>query len=174
MVKDQLASIRAPALQMLEPAGRNTAAAVAAIATETEDPVLLILPSDHSIGDLAAFGDAVTRAAQVAAAGYLVTFGIRPNRPDTGFGYIERGELIDEATGAYRIARFVEKPPVAAAQALIATGRACWNSGMFAFRSRRLIREMNYCARTSLPPRARRWNPRQTIWASSALAGRPS
>lgn len=144
LVADQLATIHAEALQMLEPAGRNTAAAVAAaaIATEAEDPILVVLSSDHAIGDLAAFGDAVRRAASLADAGYLVTFGISPTHAETGFGYIERGDPLREDPAAFGIARFVEKPPADRAQALIDTGRAYWNSGMFAFRSRRLVEEM--------------------------------
>jgi len=144
LVADQLAAINSQALQILEPIGRNTAAAVAvaAIATERENPVLLVLPSDHAISDLAAFGDGVRCAAQLADLGYLVTFGIRPTGPETGFGYIERGAPIAAVTGAFSIARFVEKPPAAEAAALIGTGRVYWNSGMFAFRSRRLIEEM--------------------------------
>ncbi len=144
LVAGQLAAVHAVALQVLEPEGRNTAAAVAAAAVvaESEDPVLLVLSSDHAISDLKAFGEAVTRAAALANAGYLVTFGIRPTHPETGFGYIERGEPIAGASGAYHIERFVEKPPVERAQALIDTGHAYWNSGMFAFRSSRLIEEM--------------------------------
>jgi mannose-1-phosphate guanylyltransferase/mannose-6-phosphate isomerase len=144
LVADQLATIHVAALQVLEPAGRNTAAAVAvaAVATEAGDPVLLVLASDHAISNLEAFGDAVRRAAELADEGYLVTFGIRPTNPETGFGYIERGEPIVGASAAYHIARFVEKPPVERAQALIDTSCAYWNSGMFAFRSRRLIEEM--------------------------------
>jgi mannose-1-phosphate guanylyltransferase/mannose-1-phosphate guanylyltransferase/mannose-6-phosphate isomerase len=144
LVADQLAAINSRALQILEPIGRNTAAAVAvaAIATERENPVLLVLPSDHAISDLAGFGDGVNRAAQLADLGYLVTFGIQPAGPETGFGYIERGVPIPDVTGAFSIARFVEKPPAAEAAALIRTGRVYWNSGMFAFRSRRLIEEM--------------------------------
>ena len=145
LVADQLAAINSRALQILEPVGRNTAAAVAvaAIATEAENPVLLILPSDHAISDLAAFGDGVRRAAQLADSGYLVTFGILPTRPETGFGYIERGAPILDVDGAYDIARFVEKPPAPEARALMETGRTYWNSGMFAFRARRLIEEMD-------------------------------
>ena len=144
LVADQLSAIHATALQVLEPAGRNTAAAVAAtaIAVEAEDPVLLVLSSDHAIGDLEAFRDAARHAAELADKGFLVTFGIQPTHPETGFGYIERGAPIDESSAAYRIARFVEKPPAEQARALIDTGRAYWNSGMFAFRASRLIEEL--------------------------------
>ncbi|MEI6723851.1 MAG: mannose-1-phosphate guanylyltransferase/mannose-6-phosphate isomerase, partial [Betaproteobacteria bacterium] len=130
--------------QVLEPAGRNTAAAVAAaaIAVEAEDPVLLVLSSDHAIGDLEAFREAARHAAELADKGFLVTFGIQPTHPETGFGYIERGAPIEGSPVAYRIARFVEKPPAEQARALIDTGRAYWNSGMFAFRASRLIEEL--------------------------------
>ena len=145
LVADQVASIGQSALVMLEPVGRNTAAAVAAAAVvaEADDPVLLVLSSDHAIGELEAFGAAVEQAAALAASGYLVTFGIPPAAPETGFGYIQRGEAIAGTDGAFRIARFVEKPPAERAQALIDTGKAYWNSGMFAFRASRLIEEMH-------------------------------
>lgn len=144
LVADQLSAIHATALQVLEPAGRNTAAAVAAaaIAVEAEDPVLLVLSSDHAIGDLEAFREAAKHAAELADKGFLVTFGIQPTHPETGFGYIERGAPIEGSPVAYRIARFVEKPPAEQARALIDTGRAYWNSGMFAFRASRLIEEL--------------------------------
>jgi mannose-1-phosphate guanylyltransferase/mannose-6-phosphate isomerase len=144
LVADQLAAIDSRALQILEPVGRNTAAAVAvaALATELENPVLLVLPSDHAISNLAAFGDDIGRAAKLADIGYLVTFGIKPSRPETGFGYIERGAPISDVAGAFDIARFVEKPPAFEAGVLIKSGRAYWNSGMFAFRSKRLIEEL--------------------------------
>lgn len=144
LVADQLSAIHATALQVLEPAGRNTAAAVAAaaIAVEAEDPVLLVLSSDHAIGDLEAFREAARHAAELASKGFLVTFGIQPTHPETGFGYIERGAPIEGSPVAYRIARFVEKPPAEQARALIDTGRAYWNSGMFAFRASRLIEEL--------------------------------
>ena len=144
LVADQLVAINSKALQILEPVGRNTAAAVAvaAIACEAENPVLLILPSDHAIGDMATFGNAVRQAVLLADAGYLATFGIRPTRPETGFGYIVQGEPIAEVPGAFAINRFVEKPPVREAGDLASSGRAYWNSGMFAFRARHLIEEM--------------------------------
>ena len=144
LVADQLAAINSRALQILEPVGRNTAAAVAvaALATELENPVLLVLPSDHAISNLAAFVDGVRRSAMLADIGYLVTFGIQPSSPETGFGYIERGAPISDAPGAFDIARFVEKPPALEAEVLIKSGRAYWNSGMFAFRSKRLIEEL--------------------------------
>jgi mannose-1-phosphate guanylyltransferase len=145
LVQDQLAEIglAPPALRiLLEPAGRSTAAAVAAAALicEKEDPVLLILASDHAIRGAEAFNGAVRRAAAVAERGLLATFGIAAARPDSGFGYIERGDALEG--GGFRVARFVEKPSEDAARAMIATGRVYWNSGMFAFGAHRVIEEL--------------------------------
>ena len=157
LVQDQLAEIAIKARIILEPAGRSTAAAVAAaaLACEQEDPVLLVLASDHAIRGEAAFNSAVQRAAEVASAGMLATFGIAATRPDSSFGYIERGEALKQdgvsavADGArpaigkaYKVARFVEKPAEAEARRLIATGRAYWNSGMFAFCAKRVLDEL--------------------------------
>jgi mannose-1-phosphate guanylyltransferase/mannose-6-phosphate isomerase len=152
LVQDQLAEIgvsMADARVVLEPAGRSTAAAVAvaAIACEAEDPVLLVLASDHAIRGADAFNGAVRRAAEVAASGMLATFGIAAARPDSGFGYIERGEALQAgampgASGAFKITRFVEKPTEEAARAMIATGRVYWNSGMFAFGAKRVLEEL--------------------------------
>jgi len=146
LVNDQLTEIGIDARIVLEPAGRNTAAAVAvaALACEAENPVLLVLASDHAIRGMEAFRDAVQRAAELAAAGMLVTFGVAPTRPDSGFGYIERGEPLPGGTEAFRVARFVEKPSEPEARAMIATGRVYWNSGMFAFSAKRLIEELGH------------------------------
>jgi mannose-1-phosphate guanylyltransferase/mannose-6-phosphate isomerase len=149
LVQDQLSEVDIPARILLEPAGRSTAAAVAvcALACEKDDPVLLVLASDHAIHGEAAFGDAVRRAAEVARGGMLATFGIAPARPDSGFGYIERGEPLKDGAGkertdAFRVARFVEKPPEAEARRLLDTGRAYWNSGMFVFGAKRVLEEL--------------------------------
>ena len=149
LVQDQLSEVNIGARIILEPAGRSTAAAVAvaALACEKEDPVLLVLASDHAIRGESAFNDAVRRAAEVARAGMLATFGIPPARPDSGFGYIERGDLLKDhghavAGGAYKVARFVEKPAEAEAKRLIDTGRAYWNSGMFVFGAKRVLDEL--------------------------------
>jgi len=124
-----------PALDfLLEPVSRNTAPAICAAALHAarehgDRTVLLVLPADHLIRDEEAFRDAVAEARKLAAEGWLVTFGIRPNRPETGFGYIEAGEAL--STGAFNVKRFVEKPDLAAAKAYLAEGRYTWNSGMF-------------------------------------------
>ena len=154
LVSDQLAEIgvsKDQARIVLEPAGRSTAAAVAAaaLAAGKEDPILLVLASDHAIRGSEAFNQAVQRAAEVAAAGMLVTFGITAARPDSGFGYIERGDALQDGAnavpgnaGAYKVARFVEKPDEDKARAMIATGRVYWNSGMFAFGAARVLEEL--------------------------------
>jgi mannose-1-phosphate guanylyltransferase/mannose-6-phosphate isomerase len=136
----------APAAHILEPAGRNTAPAVAiaALWLHERDPagVLLVLPADHLIRDVARFQDAVRQAARLAADGHLVTFGITPEAPATGYGYIERGPALERASGAFRVARFVEKPDWNRAQELVASGRYSWNSGMFAFSPTSLLDEL--------------------------------
>jgi mannose-1-phosphate guanylyltransferase/mannose-6-phosphate isomerase len=130
----------APTAFLLEPFGRNTAAAVALAAHYVEarhggDAVMLVLPADHLIRDQAAFAVAVTRAAALARTGVLATFGIRPALPETGFGYIECGDRIPDAglPPAFRAVRFVEKPPLAQAREYLAAGNYVWNSGMFCF-----------------------------------------
>ena len=145
LVRDQLAEAGISGRILLEPAGRSTAAAVAAAALSAEDEnaVLLVLASDHAIRGLEAFGDAVKRAAAVASSGLLVTFGIPAARPDSGFGYIERGEPLPDGSGGYRIARFIEKPSEDKARAMIAGGNVYWNSGMFAFTARDVLAELD-------------------------------
>ena len=145
LAADQLAEIGVEARALLlEPAGRNTAPAVAAaalqVAREDAESVLLVQPSDHVIGDLAAFRAAVTEAAAAARDGYLVTFGMPPTEPASGYGYIEAGEPIGGST--FRIRRFIEKPSVEKARALLAQGGHYWNSGMFVFQARRYLEEL--------------------------------
>ena len=132
----------AAAVYLLEPFGRNTAPAVAlgalcAQARGLGDRALLVMPADHLIRDQRAFAHAVARAAAIAADGMLVTFGIAPTHPETGFGYIECGELLagadGEAPAAYRARRFIEKPVLAVARDYVSAGHYVWNSGMFAF-----------------------------------------
>lgn len=122
-----------PRRLVIEPLARNTALAVAValldIAEEAPDGLALVLPSDHVITKLPAFQAAVAAAAHQAAAGHLMTFGITPDRPETGYGYIERGAALDGE--AFAIARFTEKPDQATAQQFLASGRYAWNSGMF-------------------------------------------
>lgn len=119
-----------------EPAGRNTAPAIglAALASEPNE-VLLVLPSDHAMTRPQVFQDAARRAGAVADAGLLVTFGIAPDRPETGYGYIRMGNPLPEHAGFRAVERFVEKPNRETAEAYLAHGGYVWNSGMFAFRA---------------------------------------
>lgn len=131
------------AVYLLEPFGRNTAPAVAVAALwaareHALETVLAVLPADHLITDQAAFGQAVTHAAELAQRGKLVTFGIPPSRPETGFGYIECGEPLDDR-GGRAVTRFVEKPSLEKAESYLASGRFLWNSGMFCFTLRDLL-----------------------------------
>jgi mannose-1-phosphate guanylyltransferase/mannose-6-phosphate isomerase len=134
----------APAGIVLEPVGRNSAPAVAvgALLAQAADPdaILLVLPSDHTIAELGRFQIAIDAAATLAARGDLVTFGIRPDRPETSYGYIERGAPL--GSDAYRVERFVEKPDAARAAEFLASGRFFWNSGMFVFGARRFLEEL--------------------------------
>ena len=127
---------------LLEPIGRNTGPALilAALACADQfspDTVLLALPADHLIADIDGFKSAVMRAQALAERRYLVTFGIQPTHPETGFGYIETGEAIDN--NGQLIARFIEKPDLAHAQQYLASGQYVWNSGMFCFRADALL-----------------------------------
>jgi mannose-1-phosphate guanylyltransferase / mannose-6-phosphate isomerase len=129
---------------LLEPVARNTAPAIALAAMQAlsrdPDATLLVLPADHLIGDTDSFSDAVRRALPLAADGWLVTFGIRPDAPETGFGYIRRGNPLNDS--GYQVDAFVEKPDRATAESYLETGAYDWNSGMFLFRARRLLEEL--------------------------------
>lgn len=129
---------RVPTSFLLEPFGRNTAAAVAAaalqVAENNPEAVLLVLAADHLIADQAAFATAVETAATVALDGSLVTFGIQPDAPETGYGYIE--------ADGQRVKRFVEKPDASTAAEYVASGRFFWNSGMFCFKASTMLDEM--------------------------------
>ena len=130
---------------LLEPFGRNTAPAVALAALCVEmtaggDAVLLVLPADHLVRDQAAFAAAVAQSVRLAQSGLLVTFGIGPTHPETGFGYIECGGAIAGTTpSAFSARRFVEKPPLATAREYLVAGNFVWNSGMFCFTSSAII-----------------------------------
>ena len=130
----------APSAILLEPEGRNTAAAVAVTALKIADShgadaLIMVLPSDHLVRDLPAFLAATDTAVAAASVGMLVTFGITPSKPETGYGYIKRGAEIAGIAGAYRVSRFVEKPDAATAASYLAAGDYSWNSGMFLFRA---------------------------------------
>ncbi|WP_048313780.1 MFS transporter [Pseudomonas aeruginosa] len=129
---------------LLEPMGRNTAPAIAAAALHVQEHFgdqaqLLILPADHLIRDEQAFAAAVAEARGLAAQGYLVTFGITPERAETGFGYIEQGAPLGNG---FRVARFVEKPDQATAQSYLDSGKYLWNAGMFCFQAATVLQEL--------------------------------
>ncbi|HCY84308.1 MAG TPA: mannose-1-phosphate guanylyltransferase/mannose-6-phosphate isomerase, partial [Desulfobacteraceae bacterium] len=138
---------------LLEPAGRNTAPAIALAAliteqlqsksgTDASDPVLLVLPADHVIENITAFHKGVAEGAELAQQGHLVTFGIVPGTPETGYGYIQKGDPLNADTQAARIARFVEKPDYKTACDYLASGNFCWNSGMFMFKTSVITSEL--------------------------------
>jgi mannose-1-phosphate guanylyltransferase len=123
---------------ILEPAARNTAPAIALAALNAApDAVLLVLPSDQHVADDAGFDAAVRRALPLALDGWIVTFGMAPDRPETGYGYIKRGEALGE--GLFAVDRFVEKPDAATAAAWLAEGGYDWNGGIFLMRADALI-----------------------------------
>jgi mannose-1-phosphate guanylyltransferase / mannose-6-phosphate isomerase len=140
--EDEYRGLLAPGIAstyVLEPFGRNTAPAVAVASlqiqrTHGDDALVIVLPADHLISDTPAFHRAVAEAGQLARDGSIVTFGIRPTRPDTGFGYIE-------FTG-HEVRRFVEKPDAESAASYLASGSFLWNSGMFCFKAGVMLREM--------------------------------
>ncbi len=125
---------------IVEPQGRNTAPAIAlAAARLPADAVMMVCPSDHHIADTAAFRNAARQAATLAAADWLVSFGIAPTHPETGYGYIERGAAI---AGGFEIARFVEKPDLDTARDFLSEGGFDWNGGIFAFRAGAFLNEL--------------------------------
>ncbi len=137
---------------LLEPIGRNTAPAVTVAAlylleqaaqqgTNT-DPVMLVLPADHVIPDVAAFQKAVEVARPVAEAGYLVTFGITPTAPETGYGYIEQGQPLTDFAETYQVAAFAEKPSSETAQRYLDGGKHLWNAGIFMFKASIFLHEL--------------------------------
>ena len=130
---------------LLEPAGRNTAPAIALAALEAiskdEDPVMLVMPADHKISDTSAFENAVQAALPLASANQLVTFGIIPSRPETGYGYIRAGKAILNSD-ALLVDAFVEKPDIATAESYLAAGNYYWNSGIFVLRASRYLAEL--------------------------------
>ncbi len=147
LVAEQLRGIgEKPDVQILEPVGRNTAPAVAVAALHALDKhpeaCMFVLPSDHLIKDVPALHETLATALPLAAGGSLVTFGITPTGPVTGYGYIERGEAISQSKGSFRVARFVEKPDLETARRYLSSGRFFWNSGMFVFHPKRYLEEL--------------------------------
>ncbi len=135
IVADQLAQVDVSEPRIvLEPVGRNTAPALtvaALLSADDSDPILLVMPSDHLIADLALFHQALAEGAEQAAAGAIVAFGVTPLTPETGYGYIRTGDSVPGARSARALAAFTEKPDVETARQYLAEGAYVWNSGMF-------------------------------------------
>ena len=150
MVAEQFRQIGVqPASVILEPVGRNTAPALAVAALRAlqngEDPILLVLPADHHIENIEAFHRSLKEGAEQAMGGKLITFGIVPDKPETGYGYIKKGERLTPAGSggsAVAIAAFVEKPDRHTAVEYVASNAYCWNSGMFMFKASKALKEL--------------------------------
>ena len=148
IVAEQLRQINVKASDiLLEPIGRNTAPAVTIaclkIIQKYDDPIILVLPSDHIIQDLVKFKKVINKARKYAVKGQIVTFGITPNKPETGFGYIEsKEELNVEQLNGSKILRFIEKPEKNIAMEFLSNKRFTWNSGIFLFKAKVMLREI--------------------------------
>ncbi|UJR63075.1 mannose-1-phosphate guanylyltransferase/mannose-6-phosphate isomerase [Dickeya zeae] len=148
LVAEQLRQIKKLSQNIiLEPVGRNTAPAIALAALnaieEGDDPVMLVLAADHIMNNNSAFHDAIALATPYAEANSLVTFGIVPTCAETGYGYIQRGELVGSTESLFKVKRFVEKPNEETAEKYMNSGEYYWNSGMFMFRARRYLEELS-------------------------------
>lgn len=139
LIAEQLRVMNKKGTILLEPTGKNTAPALtlAALTTtrEGDDPILLVMPSDHMIVDNLSFQAVVRKGLSLAIDGAIITFGVTPNAPETGYGYIKTGELIGQTDDIFRIARFEEKPDLAIAQTYLDDGSYLWNSGLFMMRA---------------------------------------
>ena len=159
---------------LLEPFGRNTAPAIALAAhqllADDPDALMLVLPADHLIRDQEKFAAAVQSAIELARNDYLVTFGIVPSAPETGFGYIEQAEVVGKG---YRVARFVEKPNQEMAEQLVRSGNHVWNSGMFCFKAKTFLQELAKHAPTVAEPVLACWQSMQCE-ADSSMAEIPA
>ncbi|WP_411839184.1 mannose-1-phosphate guanylyltransferase/mannose-6-phosphate isomerase [Paracoccus sp. ME4] len=164
----------APGRIVIEPSGRNTAPAIlaAALMAAADDPqaLLLVAPSDHVIPDRAAFAAAVAQGAEAAAQGRIVTFGITPDRPETGYGYLE---LAGQGDGPQPLARFVEKPDADSAAQMLAAGNYLWNAGIFLFRADVMIQAFRDHAPAYLDPVGRAVDEAQTDLGFLRLARAP-
>lgn len=129
---------------ILEPAARNTAPAIALAALScSDDALMLVMPSDHLIGKEDSFSEAIECAKPAAMDGYLITFGITPTKPETGYGYIKCGEKLSGFHGAHAVPEFTEKPALNVAQQMLDDGNFLWNAGIFLFRADAYIEALN-------------------------------
>ncbi|MEL7488440.1 MAG: mannose-1-phosphate guanylyltransferase/mannose-6-phosphate isomerase [Pseudomonadota bacterium] len=145
MLQDQLAEVGvAPSMILLEPAPRNTAPAIAAMAlaieTREAPEIVVVMPADHEIEDADAFRETLLRAAPFADKGHILTFGIAPTHPETGYGYIKSGEALGD--GVWSVSTFAEKPDRATAERYVQSGDYSWNAGIFMFRTDVMVAEM--------------------------------
>ena len=158
-----------PSAILLEPAGRNTAPAVALAALKALDidaeATLVVAPADHVIRDVRKFSQAADVAVSLAQHDKLITFGIVAHAPETGYGYIRRGE---GAGPAYPVAQFIEKPPLDLAVQFVATGDYYWNSGMFVFKASRYLSDLRHFAPDILEACRPPSRPPRRIWISCA------
>ncbi len=157
MTAEQLREISVePQAIILEPVGRNTAPAIAIAALKAmennDDPILLILPADHVIEKIPEFHDAILSGLEYAEQDNLITFGIVPDSPEIGYGYIKRGELLKDNRGISKIQSFVEKPDLVTAKKYLDSGSYTWNSGMFMFKASAIIKEFENHAPEILQP----------------------
>ena len=168
---------------LVEPSRRNTAMAVAwsALRIEAEDPgaVMAILSADHHVPDARGFASAISRCARAASsAGVLLTLGVKPTRPDTGYGYIQQGKAAGEGhRGLYRVRRFVEKPDAKRAERYLVSGQYLWNAGVFVFRAATMLAEVEACAPSlhrCLAPIRRQPKGRNTAAVEAAYRRAPS
>jgi len=169
VIAEQMRLMGKPGSVILEPFGRNTAPALTLAARAAikngADPVLLVMPADHVIMDVAAFRAAVIQGAALAQEGTVVTFGITPDAPETGYGYIQSGEAFG-AGGAKRIARFVEKPDLETAQGYLREGTYSWNSGLFMMKASVWLSCIGACAGRILLQPARQLGAKVVLTAS--------
>lgn len=149
MVAEQLRNIDViPWSIILEPVGRNTAPAIAAAALKilndnrANDPLLLVLPADHVIDKISNFHAALEHGRYYADKGCFVTFGVIPDNPEPGYGYIQKGKRVDEKFDICEIQKFIEKPDCDTAEKYVNSGKFCWNSGMFMFKASAIIKEL--------------------------------
>lgn len=148
MIAEQMRKINIdPGLIILEPVGRNTASAITVaslmIHAKYDDPILLVLPADHIIENVTNFHEMIDLGSNAAKKGTLVTFGIIPQGPETGYGYIKQADSVSDFTNVFKIDKFVEKPVLKDAKKYVESGKYCWNSGMFMFKASTILEELN-------------------------------
>jgi len=179
MIAEQMRQIGVkPVAIMLEPVGRNTAPAVAVAAlhasSQRKDPVLLVLPADHVIKNVASFQAAVAAGGRLAKQGRLITFGIVPTGPEIGYGYIKKGKTLGAKDSAYAVDRFVEKPDLTTATKYVSSGSYLWNSGMFMFRASAFLKELRRFAPAMLAACTKAYEASHGILTSCGWGKRPS